>query len=143
MITKKISRKMPKKFLGVVYDRYIEDFGEGVRHLGSFEVLTTAHEYYRKYMPEIAEVDQKQSLMRPRLLDLILELEARGYLRNSGDGLTYFLTVKGYDEADKSSWQHFVDYWNSNPGLNTLIAVFSMVISIGSVWVAILALSKP
>lgn len=142
-ITKKISREMPRKFLGVLYKQYIERHGHGVRHLDKYEVLVTAHELYIKLMPEIAEKDAAASLMRPRLLDLIQELEARGYLRGDGGGLKYFLTTQGYDEADKSKWQRFVDYWNSNPGLNTLIALLSMALAAGSLWVAFLALSNP
>lgn len=141
-ITKKISREMPQKFLCVLYKLYIAEHGHGVRHLSKYEILVTAHELYIKHMPEIAEVDKSASVMRPRLLDLIQELEARGYLRGDGGGLTYFLTTEGYDEAAKSGWQRFVDYWNSNPGLNTLIAMLSMVIAAGSLWVAFLALSK-
>lgn len=148
-ITKKISRKMPRKFLGVLYAQYTERHGYGVRHLGEFKILTTATELYIELMPEIAETEefqeagQRVTLMRARLLDLILELEARGYLRSTGDGLTYLLTPEGYDEADRTGWQRFVGYWNSNPGLNTLIALGSMVIAFASMWVAVVALSKP
>lgn len=140
VITKKITAKMMSKLLRIFYKDYEKEHGHGSRHIGGFPILTTAAEVYLKRMPELAETEG--GAVRYRFLDILIELEKAEMMRSEG-GVRYFLTDRGYDEASKSLWCRFIEYWNNNPGLNTVIAILSMLISGASMWVAILALNKP
>jgi hypothetical protein len=140
VITKKITARMMRKALRIFYQDYEKQYGHGTRKLDEFSVLTTAAEVYLDRMPELTE--KSGNMVRYLLLDVLMELEKSGLMRSEG-GLRYFLTELGYQEASKSRWRRFVDYWNENPGLNTVIAILSMVISGFSLWIAVLALNKP
>lgn len=140
MITKKITPKMMSKLLRIFYQDYETTYGHGSRHINGYAILTTAAEVYIDRMPELAETEG--NVVRYRLLDVLVELE-KSELMRSENGLRYYLTNLGYAEASKSRWRRFLDYWNNNPGLNTVIAILSMVISGISMWVAVLALNKP
>lgn len=128
------------KMLRIFHEDYEKKYGHGSRHIDGFPILTTAAEVYLKRMPELAETEG--NMVRYRLLDVLIELEKTGMMRSEG-GVRYFLTNMGYEEASKSLWRRFIEYWNKNPGLNTVIAILSMVISGVSLWVAVLALNKP
>jgi hypothetical protein len=139
MFTGKIPKEMPQRFLDVIYKMYLDQHGAGIRNLEKFTVLLTAHELFAEQIPDIYE--ENGNVVRPLLQDNFLELEARGFLRK-GESLRYHLTEKGYDFASKGSWQKFVDYWNSNPGLNTLVAIISAAIATLSLVVAAIALAN-
>lgn len=139
MFTGKIPKEMPEKMLRVIHAMYLDKHGHGIRHLEEFHVLATAHELFSQHLDGLWEVNGR--VVRPLLLDNFKELERRGYLRNEG-GLKYFLTERGYDHAAKGKWQRFVDYWNSNPGLNTLVSILSALIASISLVVAIVAVVK-
>ena len=139
MFTGKIPKEMPRRLLHVIYSMYLEKHGYGVRNLHLFTVLLTADALFAKRVPGLYE--EKGNVAKPLLLENFQELEARGYLRK-GETLRYHLTEKGYDHASKGRWQNFVDYWNSNPGLNTLVAVISAGIASLSLVVAAIALAN-
>lgn len=140
VITKKITAKMMRKALRILYLDYQQQYGHGTRKLNEFFVLTTAAEVYIDRMPELVETSG--NMVRYLFLDVLLELENLGLMRSEG-GLKYFLTELGYEEASKSWWRRFIDYWNENPGLNTVIAILSLAVSGLSLWIAVLALNKP
>ena len=139
MFTGKIPKDMPQRFLREIYSMYLEKHGHGVRNLNEFTVSLAAHELFAKRVPDMYE--ESGNVVRPLLVDNFKELEARGYLRK-GAILSYHLTEKGYDHASKDRWQKFVDYWNSNPGLNTLVAIISSAIATLSLVVAAIALAN-
>lgn len=140
MFTGKIPKEMPQRFLREIYSMYLEKHGHGVRNLDEFTVSIAAHELFAKRVPDMYE--QSGNLLRPLLVDNFKELEARGYLKTGEAVLRYHLTEKGYDHASKGGWQKFVDYWNSNPGLNTIVAIISSVIATLSLVLAAIALSN-
>lgn len=139
MFSKKIRKEMPLELLRVIYEMYLDKHGHGIRNLQDFFVLTTAHELFSMYIPDLMEV--KDNVSRPLLLDILKELEGRGFMR-SELGYKYFLTLQGYDYSARGRWKKFVDYWNSNPGLNTLVAILSAGIASISLVVAIFAVVK-
>lgn len=130
---------MPRRLLNVIYIMYLEKHGHGVRNLDNFTVSLTAHELFARQVPDLYE--ERGNVAKPLLVENFQELEARGYLRK-GQPLRYHLTEKGYDYASKNRWQNFVDYWNSNPGLNTLVAIISAAIATLSLVVAAIALAN-
>jgi hypothetical protein len=137
MFTGKIPKEMPQRLLSVIYNMYLEKHGPGIRNLNYFTVALTAHELFAMRVPDLYE--EKGNVAKPLLVENFEELEARGYLRK-GEPLRYHLTEKGYDHASKGRWQNFVDYWNSNPGLNTLVAIIGAGIASLSLVVAVIAL---
>lgn len=139
MFTGKIAKEMPRRLLTVIYNMYLEKHGHGVRNLDQFTVALTAHELFAKRVPDLYE--EMGNVVKPLLVENFQELEARGYLRK-GEPLRYHLTEKGYDHASKDRWQNFVDYWNSNPGLNTLVAIISAAIATLSLVLAAIALTN-
>ncbi|PXX71835.1 hypothetical protein SAMN05660489_02428 [Pseudomonas sp. LAMO17WK12:I10] len=139
MFTGKIPKEMPLKLLRAIDGMYLDKHGHGIRHLDEFFALATAHELFDQHIDGLFEVEG--NVARPLLLDNFKELERKGYMRCEG-GLKYFLTEAGYEQASKTKWQSFVDYWNSNPGLNTLVAILSAMIATVSLVVAIIALSN-
>jgi len=131
---------MMRKALRMLYRDYQQQYGHGTRNLYEYFVLTTSAEAYIERMPELVETSG--NMVRYLFLDVLLELENLGFMRSEG-GLKYFLTELGYEEASKSWWRRFIDYWNNNPGINTVIAILSLVVSGLSFWIAVLALNKP
>lgn len=136
----KITPKMMSKMLKIFHDDYEKEFGHGVRNIHLFPILSTGAGIYLKRMPELKEKDG--NMVRYRIVDILKELEKIGMMR-SNDGVRFFFTPQGYEEASKSKWDRFVEYWNVNPGFNTVIAIVSAIVSVISLVVAIIALSKP
>lgn len=130
---------MPDQFLQVIHSMYLEKYGHGVRNLSEFTVNIAAHELFAQQIPNLYE--QNGRVIKPLIKENFQELEARGFLR-PGEPLYYHLTVEGYNHAELTTWQRFVAYWNSNPGLNTLVTIASAVIAVISLGVAIQALSN-
>ena len=139
VFTGKISKEMPEEFLQVIHKMYLEKHGHGVRNLDEFKVTIAAHELFAQKIPNLYE--QNGRVSKPLVPENFQELEARGFLRK-GEPLWYHLTPEGYHHAEQTPWQRFVNYWNSNPGLNTLVAIASAVFALISLGVAILALSN-
>lgn len=127
MITKKITRSMQLKLLRLIYEDYLEEHGEGVRKLGQFGVLITAHDMYIPRMPELMEVEG--TLARPLFSDVLSELKTQGYLRWD-EASKYYLTTEGYNFVRKGLYGRFVDYLNRNPGLAIPISVVSLLLSV-------------
>lgn len=139
MFSGKIPKDMPKTLLHEIYQMYLEKHGHGIRNLEEFRVTVAAHELFAQRIPNLYE--HNGQISKPLLVENFQELEARGFLRK-GESLWYHLTVQGYDQAAKTRWQSFVDYWNSNPGLNTIVALVSAFIASLSLVVAVIALSS-
>ncbi|TCP78366.1 hypothetical protein EC849_102201 [Pseudomonas putida] len=130
---------MPDQFLREIHKMYVEKYGHGVRNLGEFKVTIAAHELFAQRIPNLFE--QSGRVIKPLIKENFQELEARGFLRK-GEPLWYHLTAEGYYHSERTSWQRFVGYWNSNPGLNTLVTIASAIIAVFSLGVAIQALSN-
>ena len=64
------------------------------------------------------------------------ELTERGFLEANPDS-SYFLTKLGYSEGTRSLISKFINFFNINPGINTLIAIISIVIAIIALYVSI------
>ncbi|EMM8839766.1 TPA: hypothetical protein SL809_001706 [Pseudomonas aeruginosa] len=133
MITKKISRMMPEKLLRIIRKRYVDKHGEGVRNLGDFPILITAHNSFSDEMPEV--IEERGGVQYPRLLDMLKELEHRGFVRFDGN-YSYFLTVDGYKEASMSTFARGMRWFEVHPGIATLIALLSLLISIIALFVS-------
>ena len=131
MITKKISKKMEPKLLGLIYKKYIDRFGHGVRNLGEFPILITSAEVYLADMPELQEMDD--NLIRHRFIDIMRELQTSGYV-NYDQKTSFFLTEAGYQRAALSPKDKALDFFNKNQGLAVPISVVSLVISIIALW---------
>lgn len=131
MITKKISRVMESKLLGLIYDKYIHRFGHGVRNLGEFPIYITSAEVYLSDMPELQEQDG--DLIRHRFVDIMLELEASGYVVYD-QKTSFFLTEAGYRSAAMTLKDKVLDFCNKNQGLAVPISVISLIISIIALW---------
>ncbi|MDR6162371.1 hypothetical protein [Pseudomonas fluorescens] len=131
MITKKISRVMEAKLLGLIYDKYIHRFGHGVRNLGEFPIYITSAEVYLADMPELQE--QEGDLIRHRFVDIMLELEASGYVEYD-QKTSFFLTEVGYRSAAMTLKDKVLDFCNKNQGLAVPISVISLIISIIALW---------
>ncbi|WP_144080565.1 hypothetical protein [Pseudomonas simiae] len=127
MITKKISRVMESKLLGIIYDKYIHRFGHGVRNLGEFPIYITSAEVYVGDMPELQE--QEGNVIRHRFIDIMQELEASGYVVYD-QKTSFFLTDAGYKRASMSLKDKALDFFNKNQGLAVPISIVSLIISI-------------
>ncbi|MFK3794778.1 hypothetical protein [Pseudomonas sp. NPDC088444] len=127
MITKKLKKGMEQKLLGILYRRYVETFGRGVRNLNEYPVLITASEVFLSEIPEMREV---QGLMaRDLFIDTMQELQASGYVRFDGK-MSFFLTEAGYHRAAMTPIDRFLEFCNKNEGLAVPISVVSLIISI-------------
>ena len=131
MITKKISKEMEPKLLGLIYKKYIDRFGHGVRNLSEFPILITSAEVYLADMPELQEMDD--NLIRHRFIDIMRELQTSGYV-NYDQKTSFFLTEAGYQRAALSPKDKALDFFNKNQGLAVPISVVSLVISIIALW---------
>lgn len=127
VITKKISWQMEPKLLGIIYGKYIDRFGHGVRNLGEFPILITSADVYLNDMPELREMEG--DLVRHRFIDIMKELEASGYVTYD-QRTSFFLTEAGYQLAARSPIDKALDFFNKNQGLAVPISIFSLIISI-------------
>jgi hypothetical protein len=139
VFTGKIPKEMPDQFLQAIHSMYLERYGHGVRNLSEFTVNMAGHELFERHIPNLYE--QSGPVIKPLITENFQELVARGHLK-PGKPLYYHLTVEGYYHAEQTNWQRFVAYWNSNPGLNTLVTIASAIIAVISLWVAVQALSN-
>jgi hypothetical protein len=131
VITKKISRVMESKLLGLIYDKYIHRFGHGVRNLDEFPIYITSAEVYVGDMPELQE--QEGNVIRHRFIDIMQELEASGYVVYD-QNTSFFLTEAGYKRASMTLKDKALDFFNKNQGLAVPISVLSLIISIIALW---------
>jgi len=70
-------------------------------------------------------------------LELIFqELVEREYLCHNPD-VSFQLTKKGYVAGTQGKLSKFLSFFNINPGINTLIAILSLVIAIAALYVSI------
>lgn len=122
---------MEQKLLGLIYKKYIDRFGHGVRNLSEFPILITSAEVYLADMPELQEMDG--NLIRHRFIDVMEELRASGYVTYD-QRTSFFLTEAGYQRAALSPKDKALDFFNKNQGLAVPISVVSLVISIFALW---------
>ncbi|WP_157579920.1 hypothetical protein [Teredinibacter turnerae] len=73
------------------------------------------------------------------LTQALEELRQRGYsdMLPNGD---YVLTPYGLKKGGQGRFYSVIDFLNLNPGLNTLIAVLALIVSLCALWVS---LAKP
>lgn len=128
MITKKTTRKMEEKLLKIIFKRYTKEYGYGVRNLAQYQVLITGGSLFEDEMPEIVEYENNTK--RYRLLDLLKELMARGYIECSEDNVYYWLTESGYKHALQNTIQRVVTYFTNNAGWTIIIAICSFIVSV-------------
>ena len=127
MITKKLKKGMEQKLLGIIYRRYIERFGRGVRNLDEFPVLITSSEVFLSEIPEMREVEG--SMARDLFIDAMRELEVSGFVRYD-QKMSFFLTEAGYRRAAMTRTDKFLEFCNRNEGLAVPISVISLIISV-------------
>ncbi len=137
MEKKKITKKMEEKLLKILYRRYLEEYGYGVRHLDKYEILVTGAEIYVDEMPEIYSYDKKNQTKYSLLMPILDELQAKKFVRgfSTSTGFEprkyyYYLTEDGYIHASKSKLDHFISYLSQNTGWAIPVAALSLVISI-------------
>lgn len=131
MITKKITKEMEQKLLGLIYKKYTDRFGHGVRNLAEFPILITSAEVYLADMPELQEMDG--NLIRHRFIDIMEELRASGFVTYD-QKTSFFLTDAGYARAALSLKDKVLDFFNKNQGLAVPISIVSLIISIIALW---------
>lgn len=134
MITKKIGKGMKQKLLRLIYEKYVDEFGHGVRNLEQFRVLITAQDMYHEKMPELMEFDD--NVRRSRFIDVISELKADGFISHGGGGQCLYLTPEGYREADMGWLKRSLRFFNANQGLAVPISIFSLIVSVIALFVA-------
>jgi len=127
VITKKLKKGMEQKLLGIIYRRYIERFGRGVRNLDEFPVLITSSEVFLSEIPEMREVEG--SMARDLFIDAMRELEVSGFVRYD-QKMSFFLTEAGYRRAAMTRTDKFLEFCNRNEGLAVPISVISLIISV-------------
>ena len=128
-----IEPSIEKQFLLWLYENYIQRFGYGVRNIDKCDFYTT---YSVEHLPdEFCEVHN--GVTKSHVLEYAKELEVKGLLRFSPNELVFHFTKEGYESVSASKCQRFLDALNRNPGALALAAV---IVSVGSLIVAILAL---
>jgi hypothetical protein len=71
-------------------------------------------------------------------LELIFqELVERGFLESKPDCSSYCIIKPGYEEGTSSCMSKFLNFFNINPGINTLIAILSLIIALAALYVSI------
>lgn len=133
MITKKIGKGMKQKLLRIIYEKYVDEFGHGVRNLRQFPVLITAQESYHEKMPELME--SQDNARRSLFLDVMKELRADGFIFYD-EGVNYYLTAEGYEEADMGWLKRSLRFFNANQGLAVPISIISLIVSVIALFVA-------
>lgn len=122
---------MESKLLGLIYEKYIDRFGHGVRNLGEFPVLITSAEVYLDGMPELKE--SEGDFIRHRFIDIMQELTASGYVTYD-QKTSFFLTEAGYKRAALTPKDKALDFFNKNQGLAVPISIISLIISVIALW---------
>lgn len=130
-----INPNTEKKFLSWLYDKYTRRLGYGVRNIDKCDFCIT---YSIEDLPDDF-YSVSNGVAKSHVHEYAKELEAKGLLRFSENGLVFYFTKAGYDAVSAGRWQRFLDFLNLNPGALALIAA---LISIGSLVVSIIALKK-
>ena len=119
---------MEEKLLKIIFKRYTKEYGYGMRNLKEYKLSVIGGSSFEKDMPEIVEFEGDTK--RYRLIDILEELMARGYIEFSEDNAYYWLTESGYNHAAQNIFQRIIAYFNKNAGWAIPIAVLSLIVSI-------------
>lgn len=131
-----IERDIEEKFLNWLYEEYTRKFGYGVRNIDKCRFLTT---YLPEDLPvEFSEVNS-EGVTKSHVLTYAKELEAKGLLRFSKQGLEFYFTKEGFDKVSMSNYQRFLNFLNKNPSILSIVAI---LVSFGSLVIALIALVK-
>ncbi|PIB57211.1 hypothetical protein [Pseudomonas sp. 2995-1] len=131
LITRQLKKGMEQKLLALIYRKYVERLGHGVRNLREFPIWITSAEVYLPDMPELREYDE--NMARDLFVDVMRELEASGYVIFDSN-IAFFLTEAGYGRASMTPVDKFLDFCNKNQGLAVPISIVSLIVSFAALW---------
>ncbi|MFP3862831.1 hypothetical protein SHV42_07730 [Pseudomonas capeferrum] len=135
-----IKKGMEEKLLGLLYKRYVNKHGHGIRNLDQCAFIFLAEGLFVKDMPELRVEEGNRITFL--YLPLMNELESKGMVRKDNKKMAFFFTEEGYRRAAMGWWDKALDFCNRNAGLAVVVAVCAAVISLGSLVVAIIALNS-
>lgn len=135
-----IKKGMEEKLLGLLYKRYVNKHGHGIRNLDQCAFIFLAEGLFVKDMPELRVEEGNRITFL--YLPLMNELESKGLVRKDNKRMAFFFTEEGYRRAAMGWWDKALDFCNRNAGLAVVVAVCAAVISLGSLVVAIIALNS-
>lgn len=123
------------KFIKNFYRKYKHDYGSSLSRLDNWKISPTL----------IAE-DQElidlfftfgNGLETHEQCELIFdELCERKLIKKCGD-IEYALTAAGVARAKQGSLSKFIEYFNINPGINTLVSIVAFLVSVVALYISI------
>ncbi len=114
--------------LRYLYDRYVANFGRITSNLSAVEVWTTEQ-------PEPIAINIPGGGFWYPTVNIGVSLELKGLVSFNENRTAFHLTKLGFDQADKSCFERFLDVLNKNPGGISLAALMvSIVAVIISIW---------
>lgn len=130
-----IDQKIIDKFVKSLFGRYRPIYGDSIARLADWDITPTSIDNDYRLLNIFFEFGD--GLEDHERLELILdELSHRGYLKQVGD-IQYCLTEAAAKDAQLSRIDKFVEFFNVNPGINTLIAGLALLVSCVAMYVSI------
>jgi hypothetical protein len=118
-------KETDRKVLNYLYCKYLKQHGSSVTHLDNFTIFVV-DDGMKKAVPKLYDSDPELK----ELKDVFKELSLRGFVNVHGNYRNISLTKEGFNEASKTWWRKFIDFFNSNPGLAVLISLISLVVAV-------------
>jgi hypothetical protein len=123
------------KFLNWLAEKYTNKFGYGIRNIDNYPFLTT---YGVEHLPDwLCSVND--NIKKSHVVHWARELEAKDLVRFSENGYEFYFTKYGYESVQRNGLKKLAVWFNNNPGL---ISAAALLVALGSILVAIIALYK-
>lgn len=122
-----IEQKIIDKFVKILFRRYTSIYGDSIARLSDWVITPASIADDYELVDTFFEFGE--GLEDHERLELILdELFQRGYIKKKGD-ISYCLTEVAAKHAKRGRVDKFVEFFNVNPGINTLIAGAALLVS--------------
>ncbi|QHS14136.1 hypothetical protein [Shewanella sp. Arc9-LZ] len=130
-----IDQRIIDKFVKNLFRRYKSTYGDSIARLPDWIITPTS--IAEDYTLLNIFFEFGEGLEDHQRLELILdELSQRGYIRKV-DKISYCLTEAAVRHAKLGKIDKFVEFFNVNPGINTLIAGLALLVSCVALYITV------